>query len=63
MLRWLRGRVSNPNPFHTDSDPGFEIFTDPDLNPGLDFSQKLPVIFLTKIKNKKPMEADQNEDP
>jgi len=52
----LFSRVSDPHQFHADLDPGFDIFADPDsdpgfeicahLDPGFDFS-KINVVFFT----------------
>jgi len=49
-----RSRVSDPHPFHadTDPDPGLEKFADadPDLDPGLHFCKKIVLIYVKKAK-------------
>jgi len=54
LVKYIQ-RVLDPHPFYVDPDPGFEkipdldlgfeIFADPDADPGLDFSQILLFIF------------------
>jgi hypothetical protein len=46
-------RVSDPQSFHADSDPGFEIFAHQDLDPGLDFSPPKIVPFKYKKSKKR----------
>jgi len=45
----FRIRVSLPHPFHSDPDPGLEIFADPD--PELVFPPKISVLYESKVKN------------
>jgi len=62
----IGNRVSDFHSFHTDPDPGFEIYADPYGDPRLDFYQKITgvpgsVFHVKKIKM--IMDPDQNADP
>ena len=44
--------VSDPHPCHTYPDLGFEIYADPDLDPGLDYFLIIRVFTFKKVYTK-----------